>query len=72
MRRNIATYGLNPFEGLKFVWNVVRVSGTITIPAGPIRLIPHIKFFNSPLPLVTVGGQGGGGGILAETFDFYI
>lgn len=59
-------------EYLQFSWNVTRLTGTITIPAVVLRLIPHIKFFSTPLPIAVQGGQGGGGGILAETFDFYV
>ncbi len=59
-------------EYLQFIWNVVRVSGSVIISPQELRLIPHIKFFNIPLTITTASGQGGGGGVLAETFDFYI
>lgn len=59
-------------EYLQFQWIITRTSGTVTISPKAIRLIPHIKFFNIPLTITTASGQGGGGGVLYETFNFYI
>jgi len=59
-------------EYMQFVWAVTRSSGTTVIPAGALRLIPHIKYFNQPLTITNVTVEGGGGGTLYENFDFYI
>lgn len=58
-------------EYLQFTYVVVRSAGTVTIVPQTIRLVPAIIYFNEPLEMASTTVQGGGGGILQETFNFY-
>jgi len=57
---------------IRFQWLVAWKSGTVQIPTQYVRLIPHIKFFNLPITISPSTGQGGGGGVILEEFNFYV
>ena len=59
-------------EYITFVWYIPYAGSTITIAPQVVRIIPHIKYFDSPLSLTSSTGEGGGGGVLLEQFDFYL
>jgi len=59
-------------EYILFRFIVTHVSGTVTVPAQAVRIIPAIQYYDQPLALVNASVQGGGGGILYEKHDFYI
>lgn len=63
--------GSDTDEYLMFNWTVARSAGTTTVAADTIRMIPAIVYFSQPLETIPVGAQGGGGGILIESFNFY-
>lgn len=62
-------------EYMRWVLNLTRVSGTIVIPAQTFYLVAYLYYLNQVLPTLTavpVYAQGGGGGTLSESLNFYI
>ena len=65
-------FGAETDEYMLLRWRVVRNSGTVTIANQTVRAVANIIYWNEPLEIATPSYQGGGGGILHESFNFYI
>lgn len=68
----ITDFGAETDEYMLMRWGVWRNSGTVVVASQTVQAIANIIYWNEPLEITSPTTEGGGGGILYESFNFYI